>query len=82
MRAQVIPIGNSRGVRIPSSLLKLCHIVSEIDLKVKGNSIVIRPLGKHPRQGWADAFKKMRGRTEDRLLISDRIGLNEDEWEW
>ena len=73
MRARVVPIGNSRGVRIPHSLLKLCHIQEEVDIHIKGNTILIRPLQRKPRAGWEDAFQTMRRRQEDRLLIDDKV---------
>ena len=82
MKIQVIAIGNSKGIRIPSSLLKLCHISSEVDLDVKGNSILIRPIQKKVRDGWADAFKIMSQKKEELLLINDSSELKMEQWEW
>lgn len=82
MRTSVVPIGNSRGIRIPSSLLKLCNITMEVDLNVHGNTIEIHPIKKRTRSGWDEAFKEMRNRTEDQLLIKDTLDLNVKDWEW
>ena len=68
MQANVVQIGNSKGIRIPSALLKQCGIVKKVELEVKQNQIVIKPVAA-PRQGWAAAFKRMRQAGEDKLLI-------------
>ena len=82
MRAHIVPIGNSKGIRIPSSLLKLCHIQSEVDLTMRGSDIVISPLRKKPRSGWENAFQAMNQNKEDRLIISDRLDLDLKNWKW
>ena len=82
MKTQVVPIGNSRGVRIPRAVLDLCHIDNTVDLSVKGNAIVIRPIRRRPRAGWEAAFQAMHERHDDRLLIDDRVDLDLGSWEW
>lgn len=82
MKASIVPIGNSKGIRIPKVLLQECHIGKEVDLEVKRESIVIKPVRSEPRKGWERAFKKMHGREDDRLLIDDSIGLDMKGWEW
>jgi len=82
MKSQVIPIGNSRGVRIPKALLDLCHIRNTVNLTVKGETILIRPVKRHPRAGWEAAFRRMHERGEDRLLIPDSLDLDFESWEW
>ena len=82
MKAHVIPVGNSKGVRIPSALLKLCHIQSEVDIHMKGRNLVISPVTSKPRTGWEESFKQMHARSEDQLLIADGLGLDMAHWEW
>ena len=36
MKASIVPIGNSKGIRIPKILLQECCIGKEVDLEVKG----------------------------------------------
>jgi len=36
---------------------------------------------KSPREGWAEAFKKMNAAGDDKLLIDDSLDIPED-WEW
>ena len=82
MKTHIIPIGNSKGVRIPSALLKLCNIHSDVDIHTKGQSVVISPIRRKPRNGWAEAFKQMHAQKEDRFLIPDRLDIEMENWEW
>lgn len=82
MKAQIIPIGNSKGVRIPRALLELCHMTNAVDLNVKGRTIVIQPIKRRPRDGWEEAFRAMHDKGEDRLLIDEPIDLDLGPWEW
>ena len=82
MRAHIVPIGNSKGIRIPVTLLKLCHIQSEVDIQMKGHSIVISPVNNKPRNGWMEAFRQMHAHGEDRLLVNDSVDMSMENWEW
>jgi len=82
MKAQVIRIGNSKGIRIPRAILELCHIRNAVDLNVKGTMIVIQPIKRHPRSGWDAAFKKMHQQGGDRPLIPENLDLDLGDWEW
>jgi antitoxin MazE len=46
MRVSVAQIGNSKGIRIPQSILKQCEIEDEVDLEVQDKTIVLRPIHK------------------------------------
>jgi antitoxin MazE len=78
MKARIIRIGNSRGVRIPKSLLEESHLADEVRIEPRKNDIVIQPA---PRQGWEEAFRAMAERRED-LLIDDPLPTSFDETEW
>jgi len=82
MRVHVVPIGNSKGIRIPKPLLELCQIKKEVDLVVRDKSLVIYPVRSHPRAEWAEAFRTMHERGEDRLLVDERVDLDLGSWEW
>jgi len=82
MRAHVVPIGNSKGIRIPRAVLDLCHIRHAVNLEVQGQTIILRPVTRRPRAGWETALKKMHAEGHDRLLINDRIDLDLGSWEW
>ena len=57
MQAQIIPIGNSLGVRLPKSVLASLQLerASQVDIRTRGGSIVLSPV-KKARAGWAEAF--------------------------
>ena len=82
MKVKIVPIGNSKGIRIPKMLLDQCHIREEVDIEVKGDALLIQPIHKSPREKWKEAFQKMKKHHEDQLLIRDQIDLDTGDWEW
>ena len=82
MRRRIVPIGNSRGLRIPKAILEQCRIEDEVELRTEGDRIIISPVKKSPRQGWDQAFKRMREVGEDRLLFDERVDADFKDWEW
>lgn len=82
MKTMIVPIGNSKGVRIPKAVLEQCHIEKEAIMEVQKGAIVIKPARKEPRKDWEDCFKQMKKLKEDNLLISDNVDLDMKEWEW
>jgi len=82
MKAMIVPIGNSRGVRIPKAVLEQCHIEKEAIMEVEKGAIVIKPAKKESRKDWDAYFRQMKKLKEDNLLISDNIDIDAKEWEW
>ena len=84
MRARVVRIGNSQGIRIPKPLLEQVGVGDDVDLQVENNQIVIRPVSD-PRDGWDEAFENMAASGHDALVIADEDvshSWDEDEWQW
>jgi antitoxin MazE len=83
MKARIVPIGNSRGIRIPKILLEQTGLSGEVEISTENEALVIRPVRK-PRAGWALAFQKMAERGDDTLLdeTPSLSRWDEDEWEW
>jgi antitoxin MazE len=84
MRARVVKIGNSQGIRIPKTLLDQTGILDDVELEVKQNQIVIRPIS-NPRKDWEKAFKAMADRGDDALIDGDENlshSWDEEEWQW
>ena len=42
MKVKIVPIGNSKGIRIPKALLKQCGFGKSVEITVEGNRIVLR----------------------------------------
>jgi len=84
MRARVVKIGNSQGIRIPKSLLEQTGIMNDVELEVEKNQIIIRPIS-NPRTGWDNAFKTMADRGDDALINGDDSishSWDQEEWQW
>jgi len=83
MRARVIKIGNSQGLRIPKPILEQTGIVDDVEIEVEKNQIIIRPV-KNAREGWDAAFKIMGEKSDDGPIIDDSIShaWDEEEWQW
>jgi len=82
MKVNIISVGNSKGVRIPKSVLEQCHFHKEAELEVENNKIVLKPVRKKVREGWAKAFKAMHERAEDAPLVDDSLDVEMKNWEW
>ena len=83
MRARVIKIGNSQGLRIPKPILEQTGIMDDVEIKVEKDQIIIRPV-KNAREGWDAAFKIMSQKGDDAPLINETISnsWDEEEWQW
>ena len=82
MKARIVRIGNSRGIRIPKPLIEQTGLGEDVEIVVQGNALVISPVGR-PRAGWVEAFRAMAGHGDDELLDEARpTGWDEDEWQW
>jgi antitoxin MazE len=46
MRARIVKIGNSQGIRIPKPLLEQLKIKEDVDIEIENNQITIRPVSK------------------------------------
>jgi antitoxin MazE len=81
MHAKIVAIGTSKGVRMPSYLIKKYHFENMVEMEDTGSGVLIRPL-KRPREGWAEAFKKVAGSKNDNLLEMPESEWDRKEWEW
>ena len=84
MRARIIKIGNSKGLRLPKPILEQTGIEEDVEIEVEGNKIVIRPI-ESAREGWDAAFKAMRRNGDDTLVLGDSDishSWDEEEWQW
>jgi antitoxin MazE len=80
MKARLARIGNSRGVRLPKPLIEQAGLTDEVELVLRGNTIVIaaRPA---PRTGWAEAARKLHAEAGDRL-VDPPVPTRFDETDW
>jgi len=85
MKTKVVKIGNSRGIRIPKSLIDESGLKSEVELEVLDGQIIIKSISQS-RESWDSSFKKMAKNKDDILLDSDTLARqstwDKEEWEW
>lgn len=82
MKARLVQIGNSRGIRLPKPLIEEIGLSDEVEMRVREGAIVILP-ARTPRQGWAEAARTLHDRGESGLLDSPTATrFDEEDWEW
>lgn len=82
MKVSVVPIGNSKGIRIPKAILLQCHIKECVNLEVEDEHIVLMPYQENPREGWENDFERMHKNKDDQLIMNDNIDLEMENWVW
>ncbi len=83
IKAKVVRIGNSRGIRIPKVILDQYHINDKVELETKEDCVIIK--SSHiAREGWEKEFLKMHESQDDVLMIDDSMinDFDEEDWEW
>ena len=81
MKVNLVRIGNSRGVRLPSSVIRECGFGDEIELRVDRGMVVLAP-AQGGREGWDAAFARMAGAGDDAALLGDAPETEFDKREW
>jgi len=68
MKAKIVAIGHSKGVRIPKSVLRQSKLDPSrlVQLRARERVILIEQ-APHPRAGWEESFKKKRPRKPENL---------------
>lgn len=81
MKAQIVQIGNSQGIRIPKILLEESRIAGEVELEVCPEGLLIRRTSK-PRKGWEAGFRA--AADDDDHNVTERVTgrFEEKEWQW
>ena len=82
VRAKIVRVGNSRGIRIPRSLIDEARLGEAVDLSVVDGALVVRAAAR-ARGGWEAAFAQMAAAGEDGLIDAETpTEFDEAEWEW
>ncbi len=82
MKAHIVRVGKSRGIRLPKTLLQESQLEDEVELQAEPGRILISKTAK-PRAGWGEAARRMRERDEDRLLDPPTpTRFDKEEWKW
>lgn len=82
MKTNIINIGSSLGVILPSMFLRRLKLSfkSTLQIEVENGAMIIKP---YPRQGWAEAARQMNIAGDDELLMDDFANeFDKEEWTW
>ncbi|HKL07851.1 MAG TPA: AbrB/MazE/SpoVT family DNA-binding domain-containing protein [Bacteroidales bacterium] len=80
MDISIVPIGNSKGIRLSKTLLEKYNIKDKVELILEKGYIILKPKAE-PRKGWEKAFKKMHESGDDKPLMND-VFVDESFEEW
>ncbi len=81
-KSRIIPIGNSRGIRVPKALLEQAQLADEVELQAEPGRLIVRAV-RRTRHGWAEAAASMHQHGDDRLLDAPgTTRFDAEEWEW
>jgi len=82
MDARIVPIGNSRGVRLPKLLIEEAGLGDRVSLRVVDGGVLIEPRPE-ARAGWADAARLARERGDEIVVEPWPLtGFDAEEWRW
>ena len=68
MEANIIKIGNSKGLILSKSILEQYDIHDKVRVILEKGRIILKPINK-PRKNWEASFKQMRTENDDQLLL-------------
>jgi antitoxin MazE len=83
MKAELIRIGNSQGIRIPRAVIDQCGFGQQVEMRVEGESLIITR-ARAVRSGWDEALKAMAEHGDDAALLPDDLehSFDRTEWDW
>ena len=82
MKAELVRIGNSRGIRIPKPIIEECGFDDAVELRIENHRLVIAP-ARRPREGWEQAFRAAGSSVHDELLLDTSSNqFDREEWRW
>jgi len=79
VRAKLVKIGNSRGIRLAKPLLEVAGLADEVEIEAAPGVLTIRP-SAHPRAGWAEAASSLE--PEGLLDEMTATRFDDEEWSW
>lgn len=83
MKSQIIKIGNSKGLRLPKSVIEQCEFNETVELEIKNKRLIVSSSRK-PREGWAESFAEINIKPENELMKNFKHIDHEidDDWTW
>ena len=84
MKTTIRKLGNSHAVIIPKPLLAEMGAQpdDDVDMSVQAGKLVIAPIKKRPRQGWAEDSKALANAGEAKLLWPEFGNESDEDLAW
>ncbi len=79
VRAKLVKIGNSRGIRLAKPLLEVAGLTDDVEIEAAPGVLTIRP-STHPRAGWAEAASTWE--PEGLLDEMTATRFDDEDWSW
>ena len=82
LTAKIVPIGNSKGIRIPKSVREQAGLSGTVTMTVTADALIIRSKRK-PREGWEKQLRRiLKENPEQELLLPDVGTVYDEDWTW
>ena len=81
MKARLVRIGNSRGLRLAKPLIEQLGFEDEVEMRAEGGALVIRP-SRAVRAGWAEAAAQLSASGEGLPDEGVATRFDAEDWEW
>ncbi len=82
MKAQIIKIGNSKGIRIPKPLLEESNLEGQVDIQVVDEGLLIKST-RPARHGWEEAFRAVVENDDDEMIMDEGGNrFDKEQWRW
>jgi len=81
MKARLVRIGNSRGLRLAKPLIEQLGFEDEVEMRAERGALVVRA-SRRVRAGWAEAAVHLAATGEGLLDTGTATRFDAEEWEW
>lgn len=82
MRTVIRKMGNSRGVIIPKPLLTQVGLEDEAVMTIEDDALVLRPVQRSSREGWAEASRCLVEHGDDALAWPEFSNADDEHLTW
>ncbi len=82
MRTAIRKMGNSQGVIIPKPLLAQVGLEDEAVMTIENDALVLRPVRRSPREGWAEASQLVAEHGDDALAWPEFGNTGDKHLKW
>jgi antitoxin MazE len=82
MITEIRRVGNSRGIIIPKLMLKEAGLEDKAEIALERGAIVLRKPRRNPRQGWAEASRRIAEAGDDKLVWPEFGNRDDGDLQW